>query len=98
MFFSKYDDIYFIEGTPEEYQFIDGISSDSPNFPPQKYLTTLDDIKENMALIAKNLGGNAVIKFKYSKKQPLLKKLFGIGKNYYQASGIIVTVAPEKID
>ena len=95
---SIYDDIFFIEGTPPKYEFIDGITTESQNFPNAKSLKTLDDVKDDMALFAKNLNGNAIIKFRYSEKKSFWKKIFGIGSSYIQASGIIVFITQEELD
>ena len=95
---SIYDDIYFIEGTPPNYQFIDGITTESQNFPNPKSLKTLDDVKDDMAVFAKNANGNAIIKFRYSEKKSFWKKFFGFGSTYIQASGIIVSMSQEELD
>ena len=92
-----YNGIYFIDGTPCNYTFIDGITTEGKNFPNRNTFKTLDDVMENMAEVAKNSGGNAVIKFKHSEKKSFWNQVFKISSPRIQASGIIVSMNPDDL-
>ncbi|MBR7128116.1 MAG: hypothetical protein IKD09_05985 [Lentisphaeria bacterium] len=92
-----YNGIYFIEGTPDKYEFIDGISTENKNFPNRNQLTTLDDVMEEMSEVACNVGGNAIIKFKYNSKPTFFQRIFKLGTPRVQASGIIAQIRPDEL-
>lgn len=98
MNFSKCDGIYFIEGTPEKYVFVDAVSTETDAFFRKRKIKDLDEIKECMALSAQNANANAVIKFRYSIKKTFFQTIFGLPGSYYQASGIIANINPKEFE
>ena len=92
-----YNGIYFIEGTPDKYEFIDGISTENKNFPNRNQLTTLDDVMEEMSEVACNVGCNAIILFNFNSKQTFWQRIFKVGTPRVQASGIIVQIRPDDL-
>ena len=74
MYFSKFEDVLFVEGDPLGAVTIRPISTQHDGFFSQSQLKSLDTLKKVMADEAKRAGGNAVIRFTYGQKNTFWRK------------------------
>ena len=93
MYFDCYNGIWFIEGFPVGTKVISPISTtlDGVLFS-QSQLKSLDDVKAKMALVAKKIGANAIVDFKYCQKSSFWRSLLSIDDIRWEASGKIAIV------
>lgn len=92
MYFSKFDDVLFVEGDPPRAQAIRPISTQHDGMFSQSQLKSLDTLKRVMAAEAKRAGGNAVIRFTYGQKNTFWRSLLSIDDVWWHASGVIAKV------
>lgn len=60
--------VYFVEGRPDGFQPMMPINSEIGDLFTGGQLKSLRDLKEQMAVIARNSGGNIVADFKYGQR------------------------------
>ena len=93
MYFSKFEDVLFVEGDPLGAVTIRPISTQHDGFFSQSQLKSLDTLKKVMADEAKRAGGNAVIRY-----SPTVRKIRSGGIScsiddvWWHASGVIAKV------
>ena len=92
MYFSKFEDVLFVEGDPLGAVTIRPISTQHDGFFSQSQLKSLDTLKKVMADEAKRAGGNAVIRFTYGQKNTFWRSLLSIDDVWWHASGVIAKV------
>jgi hypothetical protein len=92
MYFSKFDDVLFVEGDPPGVQTIRPISTQHDGIFSQSQLKSLDTLKRVMAAEAKRAGGNAIIQFTYGQRNTFWRSLLSIDDVWWHASGVIANV------
>lgn len=97
MYFSKFDDVLFIEGDPVGATTIRPISTKHDGIFSQSQLRSLDTLKSVMAVEAKRAGGNAVIRFTYGQKNTFWRSLLSIDDVWWHASGVIAKVNEQSL-
>jgi hypothetical protein len=86
---TTFDGILFIEGECKEAQQIKPISVRIHGFFSQAQLKSLDDVKKDMALLAREAGGNAIIRFTYGQRSTFWTTLLGVDDVSWYGEGII---------
>src|SRR4051794_17322719 len=97
MYFSKFDDVLFIEGDPPGATVIRSISTQHDGVFSQSQLKSLDSLKRVMAKEVKQAGGNAVIRFTYGQKNTFWRSLLSIDDVWWHASGVIAKVNQQSL-
>jgi hypothetical protein len=92
MYFSKFEDVLFIEGDPPGATTIRSISTEHDGAWTQSQLKSLDTLKRVMAAEVKRAGGNAVIRFTYGQRNTFWRSLFSMDDVWWHASGVIARV------
>ena len=92
MYFSKFDDVLFVEGDPPGAVIIRAISTQHDGMFSQSQLKSLDTLKRVMAAEARRAGGNAVIRFTYGQRNTFWRSLLSIDDVWWHASGMIAKV------
>ena len=86
---TTFDGILFIEGECKEAQQIKPVSVRIHGFFSQAQLKSLDDVKKDMALLAREAGGNTIIRFTYGQRSTFWTTLLGIDDVSWYGEGII---------
>lgn len=95
MYFSEYDGVFFVEGTPVNATVIRNISTVLDGAFSNAQLKTLDDVKREMASHVKNNGGNAVVAFKYGQRSGgFWHCLFSLDNVHWFGEGKIANINP----
>ena len=95
MYFSKFNDVYFVEGLPANAIVLKNISTVIDGFFRNAQLKTLDDVKRIMAEQVKAEGGNAVVDFKYGQRSGgILRCLFSLDDVCWTGEGKIANINP----
>lgn len=89
MYFDCCDGIWFVEGIPKGAEIISSINTSLDGVFSQSQLKSLDDVKANMAVIAKKVGANAIIDFKYCQQSSFWRSLLSLDDVRWEASGKI---------
>jgi hypothetical protein len=97
MYFSKFDDVLFVEGDPPGATFIRRIDTKHDGIFSQSQLRSLDTLKRVMAAEAKKAGGNAIIRFAYGQRNTFWRSLLSIDDVWWYASGAIAKVDEQRL-
>ena len=98
MHFSKYQNVFFIEGTISSAKRLGPISTELNDMFAQNQLKSLDDLKSRMCDYVCAKGGNAVLEFKYGQKSTFWKSLWGMDDVMWYGSGEVAYVDPASIE
>lgn len=94
MYWSEHRGIYFVEGVPEFAKPLAVVNTELNDFFSQNHLKSLDDLKDRMAVAVAELGGNALIEFKYGQRSSFWKSIFGMDNVLWFGSGRAARVDP----
>ena len=97
MYQSEYQGVLFIEGTPDEFEALGPVQVSIDGFGlTQAQLMTLDDVKDLMLSKVRELGGNAVVDFKYGQKSVgFWKSLMSLDDVAWYGTGTIAKIPEE---
>ena len=91
-YWAEYDGVYFVEGAIPGAQRQGPIDTKHDGWYSQSQLKSLDTLKAAMAARVKQVGGNAVLDFRYGQKNTFWRSLLSIDDVWWYASGTIATI------
>jgi hypothetical protein len=89
---TSFDGVVFVEGSCPGSQHIKTVSVRITGMFSQAQLKSLDDVKKQMAALAKEAGGNAIVQFKYGQRSTIWTALFGLDDVGWYGEGIIAQI------
>jgi hypothetical protein len=92
MYAAQYKGVWFVEGMPNGCRLLGPISTEINEAFGQSQLKSLDDVKERMVGLVHQMGGNAVVNFKYGQRSSFWKSLWGVDNVWWYGSGQIAVI------
>jgi hypothetical protein len=93
MYTTVFEGIKFIEGLPRGSQILEPVRVEIGGILTSSQLKSLDDIKRQMTLQVRRVGGNAVVEFKYGQKSVgFWRSLFDRDDVHWYGEGKIAVV------
>ena len=94
--FTKYDDVYFVEGMPAKAVVLKDISTVLDGILTNSQRKSINDIMHDMAMAVKAEGGNAVVSFKYGQRVGgIRQQINSLDNVYWYAEGKIAKIEPK---
>jgi hypothetical protein len=88
-----YKGFYFVEGRPKDYVYLSPVSVEVGGIFTPGQLRSLDDVKSLMAQKAREVGGNAVVDFKYGQRSVgFFRSLLNLDDVVWYGSGTIASI------
>lgn len=94
---SKFDDVYFVEGSLPGAELRGEISEELNGVFSQSQLKSLDDVKRAMLATVQRSHGNAVLNFKYGQRSSFWKSLWGMDNVHWFATGTVAVINPDDL-
>lgn len=98
MYVSEFDGVLFVEGSVPGTKVIDHLNVKLNGAFSQAQLKTLDDVKRALVKKLRELGGNAILNFKYGQRSSFWVTLVGIDDVGWYGSGEAVLLSKDALE